>query len=153
VTDDDARLRLARELARRKASVRSVVRACHRVADELGRRRLEAAIGSGRRRGQLPSLAIAEAVMGEALPPVETKGTQEQIRQAARQACGACDIKQDLLDHVAEPAWRLVKRAAGETCDLCSLKDVLRACHGCPLPEFLVRMARMADRQQEEGGP
>jgi ParB/RepB/Spo0J family partition protein len=149
VRDRRVRVELARELGRRKASVRSVVKACEKVACELERREIEARAGSRRMKGEPPSLAVAAAVIERALPEDDRGTSLAQIRQAARQACDACDIKADLLTHVAEPAWAVIKRAAGETCDLCSLKDVRRACHGCPLPEFLIRMTRMADRLQE----
>lgn len=149
VTDDGARLELARELARRNASVRSVVKACHKVASELARREAEARAQSRRRKGEPASLAIAAATLRRGLPGQGVSASRGQLRQSARSACEGCDIKADMLEHVPEPAWTLIKHAAGETCDLCSLKDVRAACRGCPLPEFLIRMAKIAERQQE----
>jgi ParB family chromosome partitioning protein len=147
--DRHARLKLASELARRRATVRSVVKACQKVNTELERRKVESRIESKRSNGALPGLAITASMLDGKLPSDEAKASPEGIRQAARQACQACDIKVDLLDHVPEPAWSLIKHAADETCDLCSLKDVRKACRGCPLPEFLVRMAKIAERAQE----
>lgn len=151
VKDHLARLELARELARRRASVRSIVKACRKVNAELARRDMEERVESLRSNGELPGIAIAAAMNEGRLPSAGVRTSPQKIRHAARHACQACDIKADLLGHVTEPAWSLIKHAANETCDLCSLKDVRKACQGCPLPEFLGRMAKIDERKRELG--
>ena len=90
--------------------------------------------------GDAPCVAHAAATLdrdslGEAA--IDNWG---QVRESIREACIACDLKQDNLADITEPAWEFISHGAEETCELCPMKGVKAICRGCPLTEFLVRL-------------
>lgn len=149
IPDDEARIGLARELARRRASINTIVRSCERWTEHqaLGRQESRAQRLLGQ--GEAPSVAYAASSLEEANLDDIDETDWENVRASAKAACSACEMKVGALEHVEEPAWSLFSHAAGETCDLCSLKDVQGVCRGCPLPEFLTRLAREAKSRKE----
>ena len=96
-------------------------------------------VQSARRKGRPPSIALAVEALGNELP----EGRASALRPVARAVCQACEIREGSLPDVAEPAWALLTHAAGETCAACNLASVTAACQGCPLPETLIRLARV----------
>jgi len=139
VADSRARVALAQELGKRKATLKTCIAACDRLRDLQAVSAKDRRIQSARREGRPQAVAIAEGAIGTL--PAKPAAT---VREAARAACQACDIREENLPSVAEPAWEIVTHAAGETCGACSLAEVRGACAGCPLPEMLMRMARGA---------
>lgn len=138
IEDPQARIALAQALAKRRASLRACIAACARLIELQRAQAREQRIHSARRAGRPPAIVLAEDSLGSPLPAAPAIG----VREAAKAACQACDIREKTLPGVAEPAWELVIHAAGETCQACSLAEVRGACGGCPLPEMLLRMAR-----------
>jgi ParB family chromosome partitioning protein len=136
-----ARIRLARELARRKASVRASIAACERLRGELVKHSKDRRVQDARRKGTQPSLTLAGEEVG-GLPKSTAQKTWGNVRESGRIVCQKCDIRQQALAEIKEPAWAQISHAAGDTCDVCSLRQIESACDGCPLPEFLVRLTR-----------
>jgi ParB/RepB/Spo0J family partition protein len=149
IPDTDTRVGLAQELARRRASINTILRACERLKERQATDRRERSAQERIEQGEPPGVAYA------ASHPERTKfenideADWETVRRSAKSACSACDLKTGALEHVEEPSWSLFSHAAGETCDLCSLKTIRDVCRGCPLPEFLIRLAREAKERKE----
>lgn len=72
--------------------------------------------------------------------PAALPATLGDLRTAAREICGACEIGGPLNDK--EPAWHLATAAAGQVCTACDLRTIKDACSACPLPEMLSRVTR-----------
>jgi len=139
VQDPKARVALAGQLASRRATLKSIVAACDRYRQMQADQEKQGRVQSARRNGKAPSISIAVETLGHDLP----EGRASSLRPAARAVCQACEIREGSLPDVAEPAWALLTHAAGETCGACNLRDVTAACQGCPLPETLIRLARV----------
>jgi ParB family chromosome partitioning protein len=139
VQDVKARVALARQLANRRATLKSIVAACERYRQMQADQEKQSRVQSARRSGRAPSITLAVEALGDELP----EGRALSLRPVARAVCQACEIREGSLPDVAEPAWALLSHAAGETCGACNLADVVLACQGCPLPETLIRLARV----------
>jgi len=139
VQEPKARVALAAQLARRKATIKSIVAACERYRQMQADQEKQGRVQSARRKGKPPSIALAIEALGDELPD----GRASALRPVARAVCQACEIREGSLPDVAEPAWELLTHAAGETCAACNLASVTAACQGCPLPETLIRLARV----------
>jgi ParB family chromosome partitioning protein len=139
VKDRKARVALAGQLAKRKATLKSIVAACDRYRQMQADQEKQGRVQSARRNGRPPSIALAVEALGGELP----EGRASALRPAAQSVCQACEIRPP---DVAEPAWELLSHAAGETCSACNLADLQTACQGCPLPETLIRLARVGVR-------
>ena len=138
IEDRQARVALAKQLAKRRATLKACMAACERLRELQAAAAKESRVQGARRTGKPQALALAEETLGHALP----EEPRLALREAAKAACQACDIREETLAGVAEPAWELLTHATGETCSACSLAEVKGACAGCPLPEMLIRMAR-----------
>jgi len=136
-----ARIRLARELAKRKASVKASIAACERLRGEMVKHSKDRRVQDARRKGTQPSLTLADEEVG-GLPKDTAQENWGNVRAAGRAVCQKCDIRQEALAEIEEPAWAQITHAAGDVCDVCSLRQIESACDGCPLPEFLVRLTR-----------
>jgi ParB family chromosome partitioning protein len=136
-----ARICLARELAKRKASVKASIAACERLRGELVKHSKDCRVQDARRNGTEPSLTLAREEAG-GLPKDMVQENWGNVRAAARGVCQQCDLQENVLAEIEEPAWSRISHVAGETCGLCSLRQIESACIGCPLPEFLVRLTR-----------
>lgn len=136
-----ARIRLAKELAKRKSSIRTSIAACERLRLELAKHVKDRRVQAARQEAIAPSLARAQQEAGR-LPKDSAQESWGNVRSAARAICTKCDIRQEVLEAIEEPAWMRISHAAGDTCDACSLRQIETACSGCPLPEFLVRVTR-----------
>jgi ParB-like chromosome segregation protein Spo0J len=139
IPDGKARVALAGQLANRKATLKSIAAACDRYRQMQADQEKQGRVQSARSKGKAPSLAIAAEALGGELP----EGRASSLRPAVRAVCQACEIREGSIPDVAEPAWELLSHAAGETCSACNLADVRLACQGCPLPETLIRLARV----------
>lgn len=148
IDDVEARLKLADYAAKHRMTVRGIVRAADRLVEKLEKRKVQDRAALERRNGKPQAFALAEIQSGRSLPSIGTAGWPT-IRAVARQACEACEIKQEKLQHAPEPAWQLISHAAEGTCESCGLADVRGACDGCPLPEFLMRLERRAEREAQ----
>jgi hypothetical protein len=136
-----ARIRLARELAKRKTSVKASIAACERLRGELIKHAKDSRVQDARRKGTEPSLTLAGEEVG-GLPKDTAQQSWGNVRAAARAVCRQCDLQESALANIEEPAWSQISHAAGGTCDVCNLRQIESACTGCPLPEFLVRLTR-----------
>jgi len=136
IEDGKARVALAGQLARRKATLKSIQAACDRLRQMQAEAEKQKRVQAARSDGKAPSIAIAVESLDGELP----EGRASSLRPAVREVCQACEIRPP---DVAEPAWELLSHAAGETCSACSLADVRAVCQGCPLPETLIRLARV----------
>jgi hypothetical protein len=149
IPDADARIGLARELARRRASINTIVRACERWKEHQATVQQESSAMSLIEQGEAPSVAHAASYPEASSFEGIDEADWETVRRSAKSACSTCDMKVDALEHVEEPSWALFSHVAGETCDLCSLSRIQSVCRGCPLPEFLIRLAREAKERKE----
>ena len=70
----------------------------------------------------------------------------DALRATAAATCRGCEIRQQALKDVAEPAWALISHAAGEVCGGCSLREIRNACATCPAVELLTRLVRAGER-------
>lgn len=135
--DPGARVGLALELAKRGATLKASIEACERLRGRLAGADKDRRMQEARKGGKPNSIHIAEERLGDALPK---NGSSSRLREAARQVCAACDIREQSLSTVAEPAWAQITHSAGEVCGSCPLAKIRQACSGCPLPEMLVRL-------------
>ncbi len=127
----EARAKLAHRLAYEGVRISTIRTACARVAERLAAKAAKE-----------PALDRAKKDCAMA-PRGPDRATWKQARNAAAQACAACDIKMETLhDQVQEPAWELVTHASGETCRACNVRDVRGACDACPMVEFLRRLMK-----------
>jgi len=149
IPDTEARIGLARELARRRASINTIVRACERWREYRATAQLESRAQNLLEQGEAPSVAYAASFPEESRFEDTDEADWETVRRSAKAACSACDMKVDALEHMEEPSWSLFSHGAEETCDLCSLNTIQSVCRGCPLPEFLIRLVREAKRRKE----
>lgn len=149
IEDRAARLKLAAELARRRASIRSCEMAAERLRLQLAQTGRHEKRRQARRDGQEPSLQIAAERLDGELPPDEVRRTWPAVREAAAQACRACDVRASVLEDIEEPAWTILAHGAEQTCRDCGLARVRAACESCPLPEYLVRLVRSTEREHE----
>jgi len=143
IEDSKIRLHLARELAKRRATLKACLAACARLRETLASSAREGRVQAARRRGWMPSLLLAEEALETDLPESQETVAPGRMRASARGVCAACDIRQQSFPHLLEPAWSLVCHAADDTCQMCSLVEIRNACGGCPLPEMLTRLAKM----------
>lgn len=104
VSDRQARVELAREVARRRTSLKGIARACERLVERIEEDERGTRIAARREDGESPSLAIAAEDHGRELPGGDQPAEWNQARRAAREACDACQVKASSLAEVAEPA-------------------------------------------------
>ena len=123
------------------ACVKASVAACERLRGELVKQFKDRRVQDARREGVQPALALAGDAVGR-LPKDTAQEQWANVRSAARELCQKCDIRQEVLSEVEEPAWIRISHAAGDTCDVCGLREIEAACDACPLPEFLIRLTR-----------
>lgn len=143
VVDQEVRVRLAQELARRGATVRGVVAACRRVVSQLALRQKDARIASQQVAGTAPSMALAL----EDAPAPPRSVPWSALRAAAATACRTCEVRLEVASQSPEPAWSLVTHASEDTCDACGLSTAKHSCRGCPLPEMLHRLLDACGRE------
>lgn len=150
IEDRAARIKLAFELARRRASILSCIAAAARLRDQLAQTERHEKRRQARRRGEQPSIEIASERLDGNLPPDEVPRSWPAVREAAAAECRACDVRASVLAEVEEPAWTILAHGAEQTCQDCGLARVRAACESCPLPEYLVRLVRSTEREQEQ---
>jgi len=142
IEDPEARKGLARELAKRQATLKGSLAACARLRESLATAAKDRRVQSARQQGRMPSIVLAQEMLGGDLPHGDATATAGSLRPSVRAVCQTCDIREQAFPHLEEPAWSLLRHAADETCRACSLVEVRSACTGCPLPEMLARLAR-----------
>ena len=76
-----------------------------------------------------------------------------QMREQARRACRACQVKAETLANTVEPAWALIAHAVTDTCGDCCLADIASACDTCPMVDLLRRLARQAEKENRRAAP
>ena len=149
IPSKENRVNLARELARRNASIKTIINACYRLNIKLNDPKIFDASEDLLRDGYPNCVAIAFADQPNRLPSVRGTSSWEEVRDQAKEICKACDLREYTLKSAEEPGWSLFSHAGEETCDLCSLREIKSSCHGCPLPEFLTRMSRIVQVRKE----
>ncbi len=138
--DKQERLEMAERFAQSKVTIATIVKVCKRWNEQKESSSHNDRVDKLLEDGTRPSMAHAAATLGkDSLGGGEVKDWA-QVRKSVKQACEACDLKQDVLENATEPAWSFVSHGAEDTCDLCPLKNVREICRGCPLTEFLVRL-------------
>jgi ParB/RepB/Spo0J family partition protein len=140
IQNESERIELADQLAKRKASIKTIMKTCTRWNEERQESNHNGRVNKLLQEGDSPCVAHAAAVLhkdslGDA--DIDDWGL---VREGIKQACTACDLKQESLAEITEPAWEFISHGADETCELCSMKGVKAICRGCPLTEFLVRL-------------
>jgi len=155
IEDVEARKGLARELAKRQATLKGSLAACARLRESLVTAAKDRRVQSARQQGRMPSVVLAQEMLGGDLPAGASgaRAAAGSLRQSVRAVCQACDIREQSFPHLEEPAWSLLRHAADETCRACSLVEVRSACTGCPLPEMLARLARPRGAAGDPPGP
>jgi len=143
------RVELARELARRNASVKTILNACYRLKKKLNEPDLFQGAQELLQDGYPNCVAIAFADQPNRLPNASATSSWVEVREQVKGICKTCDLREYALKSAEEPGWSLFSHAGEETCDVCSLREIKSACHGCPLPEFLVRMSRIIRARKE----
>lgn len=134
IPDSTARVKLAQQLAKAKANIRVILSACAKLTERLAQP-VEVTADLANRPPML-KLARQQANRESPAEPV----TVPMVRQAARSMCAACEINaQQLHFKIAEPAWTLLARSAGQTCGDCNLRE-LNLCAQCPGVELLRRV-------------
>ena len=152
VPPGEARIRIARMLALRGAGIRGVIRSCERLNASLARVQDETDLARRIRQGEAPATVLAERELGAELPVRGKIGPGGAgLRKLVGEMCHACDVRQEAISEIAEPAWTLLMHASQETCERCSLRAIRDACQGCPLPELLARLARANKINTENG--
>jgi ParB/RepB/Spo0J family partition protein len=118
IGDKEARVKLARRLARPGQSIQAVQTACANY--------IEAVTTTARIREDAPALVLAR----KEGKPTDKPQYWDSLKQLGR-----------------VPAWDLVTAAARSTCDGCSLREVASAatCRGCAAVELLARLVRLAE--------
>jgi len=127
ITDSEARLKLADRLAAHGATIQAIVRSCAKLVESLQVQALARATHT-------PSLAHSGTAFNQG------RTTWQSVRAAARQACSACDLREQNLAGVTEPAWEAITHAAGDTCSACNLRELQTLCSQCPVVELLRRL-------------
>jgi len=140
VQNHGERIALADQLAKRKASIKTIMKTCKRWNEEIIDSNHNGRAGQLLQKGHPPCVAHASAALDQDSLGVEEIDNWGQVREGVKQACAACDLKQDGLAGIAEPAWEFISHGVEETCELCPIHDVKAICRGCPLTEFLVRL-------------
>jgi ParB family chromosome partitioning protein len=143
VVDQEVRVRLAQELARRGASVKGVIAACQRVVAGLASQGRDAEITRQQVAGAAPSMALAL----EDAPPPPLSVPWPVLRAVTASACRTCEVRLEVAARSPEPAWSLVSHASEDTCDACGLSTAKHSCRGCPLPEMLHRLLDACARE------
>ncbi len=142
VPEVELRIKLARRLAARNASIQTVIDACAKVVEELASQQTL-------RAAETPALAqVRDKWQGlsddATLPWAATRAT-------AAATCARCNIATNHLNRLPEPAWRLVVHAADATCAACNLKDLRSICGGCPAVELINHLvAALAEDKHHE---
>lgn len=131
IPDTVARVKLADRLAAAGATIAAIQRACAKLVESLQ-------IQAAARETQTPALAHSNTV--HQAGPASWQG----LRIAAHHACQLCDVRQQNLATVAEPAWEAITHAAGDTCAACNLRDIQTLCSQCPVVELLRRLKEPA---------
>jgi ParB-like chromosome segregation protein Spo0J len=134
VGDVQARVKLARRLARPGITVKAIQAACARLVEQLETQ------SAGR--SDVPMLALARN--GGGSPGGSTTFTWETVRQAAGEMCAACEATANELQGVPGPAWAFIAHEAGQVCDECNLKGITVVCRECPGVELLSRLVAVA---------
>jgi len=132
VPDGTLRVKLAHRLAYDGVRIKTILTACARLVEKLAAR-------------QTSEPALERAMKQVEKLPREADRARpamwDTVRQAAAGTCAACDIKTGVLrDQVREPAWAMLAHTSSDTCAACNVRDVMGACDGCPLVEFLRRV-------------
>lgn len=140
VQNESERIALADQLAKRKASIKTIMKACKRWNEKVNDSNHNGRVNILLQKGDAPCAAHAAAALNKDSLGEIRIDNWGQVRESIQQACAACDLKQDNLAEITEPAWEFISHGAEETCELCPMKDVKAICRGCPLTEFLVRL-------------
>lgn len=140
VQNDSERVGLADQLAKRKASIKTIMKTCKRWNEEITNSNHNGRANQLLQKGHPPCVAHASAALNQDSLGVEEIDNWGQVREGIKQACAVCDLKQDSLTSITEPAWEFISHGVEETCELCPMQDVKAICRGCPLTEFLVRL-------------
>jgi ParB/RepB/Spo0J family partition protein len=143
------RVALARELARRKASIKIIQDACYRLRSKLKKPVYYEPSEELLQDGYPNCVAIAFVENPHRMPPAGAKSTWDDVRDQAKEVCKKCDLREYTLRNAEEPGWSLFSHAGDETCDVCNLREIKSTCQGCPLPEYLTRMSRIVQVRKE----
>lgn len=130
IPDAAARVKLAARLAAHRATIEAIQRACAKLVESLN------AVAAAK-----AAAAVAPALAHSKITRAPVRARWNDVRAAARAACEFCDVRQENLAAVAEPAWEMLTHAAGDTCAACNLRAVRTFCDQCPLVEMLRRLA------------
>lgn len=120
------RLDLITKLAAAQATTRAILIACDKLAQQIADQAPDA-------KRQMRQRATT------AREPAEPETwSLDQVREAARGMCQACEIRHEVLKgQVAEPGWTLIAHAADTVCAACNVREVRGACEACPGVELL----------------
>lgn len=129
IEDPQTQVKAARSFANSGAKVNTI------------RKRVEALLAAERPKPK-PRAALRKLPAVDGLPDSLPTASLSALRTQAASACSHCDIGQTLP--LAEPAWHIALKAAGETCDCCGLQTLKGACSGCPLAEVMASVVRQA---------
>lgn len=126
ITNAKARIQLAERLASNpETKIITVERAAERLR-EMGHRVNMVT----------PALELA---LGDQTP-APGKRAWKEIREASRQVCVVCDLREYKMPDASNPAWSAITHAADETCGSCNLQDVQTTCNVCPAVELIRRL-------------
>lgn len=128
----EARIRLAKRIARPGLGINAVVKACETLKEKLEQAKPQAIHNA-------PALNFVEA------KPDGKPTSWPMIRSAAQGVCDRCDVN-PRSPAVPEPAWSMILEQTDATCSACNLrahavKNDLSICKECPAVELLKRLA------------
>lgn len=129
IADKDIRIKLAERLSESGASIKGIVEACTKVAEQLAL--------TERAENGTPAVVLAVRQARKPEPQPEAQTSWNRVRAAASRMCNACDLKEKSLTDISEPAWQLIAHAAEQTCGDCKVKNIHTVCKACPGVEML----------------
>lgn len=127
IPDAEARVKLADRLAAHGATIAAIQRACAKLVESLQ-------VLAAARATRTPALAHSGAAHSQG------RASWQGLRVAARHACEQCDVREQSLATVAEPAWEAITHATTDTCAACNLRELQTLCGQCPVVELLRRL-------------
>ncbi|CAG0991971.1 putative chromosome-partitioning protein ParB [Anaerolineae bacterium] len=153
IPSSEARVKLAKRLARDGISIKATITACEKLAEHLKEAETHddssGHDNSCEQSKLMSSPALEFAQIKSHLRPNENLAADwSDVRAAAQAMCQPCEIRQSSLENIAEPAWELISHAANTTCTRCNVSTVAGACRQCPGVDILNHLLQVAGVKQ-----
>lgn len=148
IPDSKARVLLAQRMARDGSGIKEIEAAVthfKQMSAEHARHR-------EREKHPIPMVGNAEQQAGTRISERESKPVilkWEEVREATLAMCHVCEIKNQKLQTIPDPAWILLTHSADETCRNCPVKDIAYACRACPGVEMLKRVIMTVEKSSD----